>query len=79
MITTSSETHGQSIGSEERARPKEHRRNRSPIGHNNTKHYLCPIRSRHPVEFLDSSSVTVGTQGFFRPHLKTFLAPFLPT
>ena len=25
----------------------------SPIGHNNTKHCLCPIRSRHPLEFLE--------------------------
>ena len=32
---------------------KEPRRNCSPIGHNNTKHFLCPIRSRHPLEFLE--------------------------
>ena len=25
----------------------------SPIGHNNTKHFLCPIRSRHLLEFLE--------------------------
>ena len=25
----------------------------SPIGHNNTKHFLCPIRSRHRLEFLE--------------------------
>ena len=25
----------------------------SPIGHNNTKYFLCPIRSRHPLEFLE--------------------------
>ena len=25
----------------------------SPIGHNNTNHFLCPIRSRHPLEFLE--------------------------
>ena len=25
----------------------------SPIRHNNTKHFLCPIRSRHPLEFLE--------------------------
>ena len=24
-----------------------------PIGHNDTKHFLCPIRSRHPLEFLE--------------------------
>ena len=25
----------------------------SPIGHNNTKHFLYPIRSRHPLEFVE--------------------------
>ena len=25
----------------------------SPIGHNNTKHFLCPISSRHALEFLE--------------------------
>ena len=33
---------------------KELRRNCSPIGHNNTKHVLCQIRSRHPLEFLET-------------------------
>ena len=23
------------------------------IGHNNTRHFLCPIRSQHPLEFLE--------------------------
>ena len=32
---------------------KELRRNCSPIGHNNTKHFLCSIRSRHPLEFFE--------------------------
>ena len=32
---------------------KELTRNCSPIGHNNTKHFLCPIRSRYPLEFLE--------------------------
>ena len=32
---------------------KELKRNCSPIGHNNTKHFLCPIRSRHLLEFLE--------------------------
>ena len=32
---------------------KELRRNCSAIGHNNTKHFLCPIRSRHALEFLE--------------------------
>ena len=36
-----------------RMRLKETRRNCSPIGHNKTKHFLCPIRSRHPLEFLE--------------------------
>ena len=26
----------------------------SPIGHNNTKHFLYPIRSRHLLEFLET-------------------------
>ena len=50
----------------------------SPIGHNNTKHFLCPIRSRHPLEFFGNGPVRVGTQGLFRPSLKTFVSPFLP-
>ena len=32
---------------------KEFRRDCSPIGHNNTKHFLCPIRSKHSLEFLE--------------------------
>ena len=32
---------------------KELRRNCSPIGHNNTKHFLCSIRCRHPLKFLE--------------------------
>ena len=32
---------------------KELKRNCSPIGHNNTKHFWCPIRSRHPLEVLE--------------------------
>ena len=30
------------------------RRNCSPMGHNNRKHFLCPIRSRHLLEFLET-------------------------
>ena len=30
------------------------RRNCSPIGHNNKKHFLRPIRSRHLLEFLET-------------------------
>ena len=29
------------------------RRNCSPTGHNNTKHFLCPFRSPRPLEFLE--------------------------
>ena len=32
---------------------KKLRRNCSPIGHNNTRHFLCPIRRRHLLEFLE--------------------------
>ena len=32
---------------------KELRRNYSPIGHNNTRHFLCPIRSRHSLKVLE--------------------------
>ena len=32
---------------------KELRRNCSSIEHNNTKHFLCPFRSRYPLEFLE--------------------------
>ena len=58
---------------------EELRRNCSPIGHNNTNHFVCPIRSRHPLEFFGNSPVRVGTQGLFRPYLKTLVPPFLPT
>ena len=43
------------------------------------KHFLCPIRSQNPLEFFRNSSVTVGTEGLFRPYLKIFATPFLPT
>ena len=32
---------------------KELRRCCSPIGHNNTKHFLCPIRSQHSLDRLE--------------------------
>ena len=32
---------------------KELRRNCSSIEYNNTKHFLCPFRSRYPLEFLE--------------------------
>ena len=39
----------------------------SPIAYNNTKHFLCPIRSRHPLEFLEIvrwESVPRGSSAF---------------
>ena len=51
----------------------------SPIGHNSTKHFLCPIRSWASAWIFWNGPVRVGTQGLFRPYLKTFVAHFLPT
>ena len=39
--------------------------------------FLCPIRSRHPLDFFGNSSARVGTQGLFRRYMKTFIPPFL--
>ena len=42
--------------------------------------FLCPIRSRHPLEFLEIvrwESVPKGSS--IRPYLKTLVPPFLPT
>ena len=36
-----------------RVRTYELRINCSPIGHNNTKHFLCPIRSQHSLDRLE--------------------------
>ena len=60
---------------------KELRRNCSSIGHNNAKHFLCPIRSRHPLEFLEIVWwELVPMPGLsFCPYLKTFLPSFLLT
>ena len=33
---------------------EELRRNCSPIGHNNTKHFLCPIRNQHSLDRLET-------------------------
>ena len=42
--------------------------------------FLCPIRSRQPIDFFaGNSSVRVGTQRLFCPYLKTFVPSFLPT
>ena len=57
---------------------KELRRCCSPIGHNNTKHFL---RNQEPLFAWPFGHGVVGvdTQGFFRSCLETFVAPFLPT
>ena len=57
---------------------KELRRCCSPIGHNNRKHFLCPIRSQHSLDRLEMVRWESVTQGLFRLYLKTFVAPFLP-
>ena len=65
------------------------------IGHKKCFVLLCPIGEQFLLssfrEFLHdgycpasakifgNSSVIVGTQGLFRPYLKTFVTPFLPT
>ena len=51
----------------------------SPIGHNNTKHFLGPIRSRHPLEVLEMVLWESVPRGLFCPYLKTFVPPFLLT
>ena len=37
----------------------------TPIGHNNTKHFLCPIRSRHALEFLETVLWELEPRGSF--------------
>ena len=54
-------------------------RNCSPIGHNNTKTFFVPNQEPESAWIFGSSSVTVGTKGLFRPYLKIFATPFLPT
>ena len=49
---------------------EELRRNCSPIGHNNTKHFLCPIRSRHPLEFLEIVRLESVPRGSFARNWK---------
>ena len=48
-----------------RTHKKKLRRCCSPIGHNNTKHFLCPIRSQHSLDRLEmiryKESVTRGS------------------
>ena len=49
----------------------------SPIGHNNTKHCLCPIRSRHPLEFLEMVRWESVPRGSFARN-ENFRAAFSP-
>ena len=59
--------------------PKELRRNCSPIGHHNTKHFLCSIRNRHPLEFLEIvrwESVPRGSFTRKKKHKKHSSRPF---
>ena len=55
---------------------KELRRNCSPIGHNNTKHFLCPIRSRYPLEFLEIVRWESVPRGSFARTWKLSSRPF---
>ena len=50
----------------------------SPIGHNSTKHFLCPIRSRLRLNFWKWSGDN-RYPGALSPVMKTFVPPFLPT
>ena len=58
---------------------KELRRNCSPIGNNNTKNFFVSNPEPASSWIFGNSLVRLGTQGVFRPYLKTFVAPFLPT
>ena len=55
---------------------KELRRNCSPIGHTNTKHFLCPIRSWHPLEFLEIARWESVPRGSFTRTWKLSSRPF---
>ena len=48
----------------------------SPIGHNNSKHFLCPIRSRHPLEILEIARWESVPRGFFARTWKLSSCPF---
>ena len=51
----------------------------SLIGHNNTKHFFGPNQELASAWSFGNGLVRVGTQGLFRPYLKTFVPPFLLT
>ena len=57
-------------------RVRTHERNSDWIGHNNTKHFLCPIRSRHPLEFLEISRWESVPRGSFARTWKLSSRPF---
>ena len=46
------------------------------FGHNNTKHFLCPIRSRHPLEFLEIVRWESVPRGSFARTWKLSSRPF---
>ena len=46
------------------------------IGHNNTKHFLCPLRSRHPFEFLEIARWELVPRGSFARTWKLSFRPF---
>ena len=51
----------------------------SPIRHNNTKQFFVPNQEPASAWIFGNGPVRVGTKGLFRPYLKTFVPPFLPT
>ena len=55
---------------------KKTKENCSPIGHNNTKHFLCPIRSRHPREFMEITRWGSVPRGSFARTWKLSSHPF---
>ena len=57
-------------------RVRTHERNSDWIGHNNTKHFLCPIRSRHPLEFLEIARWESVPRGSFARTWKLSSCPF---
>ena len=71
VSAASSETQGQSVGSGERARRK--------FSSRGEKAFFVPNQEPASAWIFGNSSVRVGTQGLFRPYLKTLVAPFLST
>ena len=59
---------------------RELRRNCSPIGHYNTKHFLCPIRSQHSLDLLEMVRLESVPRGFSACDVSTlwwcWLIPF---